>query len=548
MKKMICANLLLSAVYLSPVCAEETYSVNGFVTTTAYGPRDFVTVNQTSSTVSVVKSKGNGVYSNSQTLDTVESKEDSWTGNITKEKGDPSHLAHGDIDNDGDIDILVSNSAKATVSVLKNDGSGSFSLFYEYPMLDSQFKAAFKDEPNYDQKTGPIRLADMDGDGDLDLLFVLHQYGGPSAQYDEVDGKLALYWNLGNGSFTDSGSTLAEYEITDFIVADFYMDGRPDVMVNCKACEQIYPIKNKKTLNNGQLQFGTPVNDGIFFFGNELAAGDIDGDQDIDIVAIDKENNQLIIGRNQSHNDGLALWLSSDLQETVDFVNLYKDFPSQYMPTDVALGDLDNDGDLDVVISFSDLNIVHVLANDGSGQFSFTTGANVIHPGAIALEDINHDGFLDIVVTDDENNKLRLVELEGITNKGGLNIKGASSLSVGEKPVAITAAFLTTNHGAGLNGVTVSIGNKTAVTDASGFFSITGLSSGEYTASAAKSGYSIASSQDTFSIDSHSIQGIEFTAASSWRGGNTRVNNRSTSTELNQQDLTRDLIKQDWVR
>ncbi len=82
----------------------------------------------------------------------------------------------GDLDLDGDIDIVVSNSNDDTLSVLLNNGSAVFSSF---AILETS------NEPM------GIRLADLDADGDLDIL-VANEFGVGS------NGNINIFENLGN--------------------------------------------------------------------------------------------------------------------------------------------------------------------------------------------------------------------------------------------------------------------------------------------------------------------------------------------------------------
>ncbi len=73
---------------------------------------------------------------------------------------------------------------------------------------------------------------------------------------------------------------------------------------------------------------------------------------------------------------------------------------------DVVVGDIDNDGDLDIVaVSTNTNNQVHVLKNDGSGIFDTTNSFPITGntaPNEIHLADFNNDGYLDIITNGDQ--------------------------------------------------------------------------------------------------------------------------------------------------
>ena len=77
--------------------------------------------------------------------------------------------------------------------------------------------------------------------------------------------------------------------------------------------------------------------------------------------------------------------------ETIDFSDY------GYKPHKIKCGDLDNDGDFDVVVSSKEYSIVQVLRNDGTGNFSYNLIAESISTDPIDLADIDNDGALDII-------------------------------------------------------------------------------------------------------------------------------------------------------
>ncbi|REJ75976.1 MAG: VCBS repeat-containing protein [Acidobacteria bacterium] len=76
-----------------------------------------------------------------------------------------------------------------------------------------------------------------------------------------------------------------------------------------------------------------------------------------------------------------------------------KEFPVGNRPQSIALGDVDNDNDQDVVVANLQSNDVAVLRNNGGGGFlpAISSGAD-IGPLQVVLKDLNNDQFLDAVV------------------------------------------------------------------------------------------------------------------------------------------------------
>ena len=113
--------------------------------------------------------------------------------------------------------------------------------------------------------------------------------------------------------------------------------------------------------------------------GHTIVAEDFNGDGHVDIASVDILSSTpltVLLG----HGDGT-------FEPTAGYPNTGRD---------MAAGDMDNDGDIDLVLS----NGGHVVLNDGNGNF-FINGVagDVEFGGDIALGDLDEDGYLDIVTT-----------------------------------------------------------------------------------------------------------------------------------------------------
>ena len=217
--------------------------------------------------------------------------------------------------------------------------------------------------------TAGLALGDLDGDGDLDLVFA---NGRHVAEPDP------LYLNDGAGTFYPRGMLSEEPDRSYAVVlADFDGDGSLDAIVANDTGD-----RSRIYLNDGRAGFrllrglgsGREARRGV-------AAGDLNGDGDPDVV---------LVGPGQDHaylNGGGLSWTESPLGNGQDY------------SLSVALGDLDGDGDLDVAVGNRNgqPNVIHL--NDGKGAFPETRpfGRGADETVSVALGDLDGDGDLDVV-------------------------------------------------------------------------------------------------------------------------------------------------------
>jgi hypothetical protein len=130
---------------------------------------------------------------------------------------------------------------------------------------------------------------------------------------------------------------------------------------------------------------------------HHLQAMDIDGDGKPDLVLLNAGSGTLSIYRNVGTPDSLT---SSSFAAPVNFV-AGGTFPSSYVSI-LAMGDLDNDGKVDIVVADGNLNRLQIFRNSSTpGSVSFDapmTIATGLNPYGLAVGDIDGDGKLDLIV------------------------------------------------------------------------------------------------------------------------------------------------------
>ncbi|MFT7536859.1 MAG: hypothetical protein ACI85K_002814, partial [Hyphomicrobiaceae bacterium] len=270
-------------------------------------------------------------------------------------------VAMADVDGDGDLDVITGNAqgfgGGAQNRLLLNDGSGVFADETAAQMpIDADV-------------THDLVVADIDGDGDVDLLFA-------------NDGTSRLYRNQGNGFFVDATASLFAVAGGAAAIACGDVDGDGDLDVALGDAGQ-----NRLLLNNGTGLFTEVTASQLpahLDTTTALRFADVDGDGDLDLVIANHGQTRLCL------NDGAGTFSDASLSQ---------------MPVDadissgLQLGDLDEDGDLDLVLANDGQN--RLYQNDGSGTFTDATVAllptDQDTSNGVSLADVDRDGDLDII-------------------------------------------------------------------------------------------------------------------------------------------------------
>ncbi|HET6203534.1 MAG TPA: FG-GAP-like repeat-containing protein [Planctomycetota bacterium] len=277
-------------------------------------------------------------------------------------------MALGDVDGDGDLDALIANDL-GTEGLLVNNGAG-------------QFTDASSQLPPATDSTYVVALGDVDGDGDLD--FLTGNYSGQPPR---------LYLNGGTGVFSDATFQLPFGAIwtNDIGLGDVDADGDLDALLAVYS----FSLGNRLYLNGGSGVFSNASGQLPPVSGLAAAVdlGDVDGDGDLDAL----------IG-NQQAPDRLYLNNGSGV-----YSNAAGQFPSIVDSTnDARLMDLDGDGDLDAFLGNSGTSPLY--RNDGTGVF---TDATFLLPPldfdavrSIAAGDVDGDGDLDLFLGNEGRDRL----------------------------------------------------------------------------------------------------------------------------------------------
>ena len=247
---------------------------------------------------------------------------------------------------------------------------------------------------------GQIKFADFNGDGKLDALVV-----GQTTAYATVTAstsKIGLYLGVGDGTFTDATATwfpTAPTAVTCGILAlaDYDRDGNIDFCYAGRTdagANVIYIYKNN----------GTSFSDvtTAAFTGTTAPTGCYSGSIQWGDIDNDGDLDLMIAGRTYS-----TISYPSSSANRVASHQIYKNngngtFTQTYTSTtQICYGqalfvDLDNDGDLDIYYSGGP-NLGAYMINDGTGAYATAITNNATRGSNMVIGDFNKDGILDLL-------------------------------------------------------------------------------------------------------------------------------------------------------
>ena len=267
----------------------------------------------------------------------------------------PSALTAVDLNNDGFVDLAVSNAGSNTISVLLGNGDGTFAAHVDYATGAAPMAVA---------------VGDFNQDGILDLVTA-----------NQTDNTVSIFLGAGGGVFQQQTVYATGNHPNAVIVADLNGDGNLDLAVTNEADNSVSIL-----FGNGDGTFAGHLDYPVGQAPDALAAGDFNGDGKLDLAVANGITPGGSVSILLNHGDGS--YLPGVQYATGDSVS-------------VVTGDFNGDGQLDFAAANFLAESLSVYTGKGNG--AFTLGPNQTtrlapNPIGLVMGDVNSDGTLELML------------------------------------------------------------------------------------------------------------------------------------------------------
>ncbi len=275
-------------------------------------------------------------------------------------------VAVGDVDGDGDLDALSASRNDDTIAAYLNPGTPATS--WTLRTISTTAMDAFS-----------VAVGDVDGDGDLDALSA-SRYDDKIAWYENADNtNPGTSWVIHTISTTADGAASVQ-------VGDVDGDGDLDALSSSFFDDKVAWYENADNSNPGAswvLHTIATDADGII----SVSVGDIDGDGDLDAISA-------------SYFDSTAAWYENPGPNGTTWVP-HAISTNAGEPFSVAVGDMDEDGDLDAVSASRTIDTIawheNVSTPPGTSWVQRTISTSADGAYAVVVADLDGSGDLDIL-------------------------------------------------------------------------------------------------------------------------------------------------------
>jgi hypothetical protein len=314
----------------------------------------------------------------------------------TKTSTNPTPIATGDFNNDGNADVVVQISGTNQIEVFLGKGDGTF----QAPKTVSVSLPS-----GYYLTSAPIVASDFNQDGNVDLVVVASSSGGADTVY-VLEGNGEGSFSNPHGIYTDA---IYNHLVDGIVAGDFDGDGKPDIALTDDDSFQgsYFGTALVVLYGNGDFTFDKTT---AYSVSNSahltIASGDLNGDGKTDLFGlINSSSQQLAVFYAGSSRTFESYFL--DIPNS-DFAGdpTYPFFPLP-LTFQLVMADFNGDGRMDLAGAHGNSSgaaqMVYLLAGVNPGEFTIQTsplqnlGSNQFYSNPVVADE-NHDTKPDIVI------------------------------------------------------------------------------------------------------------------------------------------------------
>jgi predicted nucleotidyltransferase len=372
----------------------------------------------------------------------------------------PISIAIGDFNNDSRLDIVVANPYDNNIGISFGFGNGSFGEQMPYWMPNNSVPVCVAVDDFNNDRVFDIAIANRDGNSIGILLgygdgtfsnVTTYSTGNNSSPCSMAIGDInkdkwmdivvanryaktvGIFFGYGNGTFSSEKtySMGNRSNLTSIAVGKINNDTILDIIVTDYASDDSYI----------GILYG--LIDGSFAALQTYSTGS--SSNPLSVVICDFNNdNRVDLAVANSNTDNIGIMLQGN---TIPF-GTQATFPTgdNSQPSSVAMGDFNNDNQLDIAVANSGTNNIGILLGYGNGSFTaqktYSTGP-YSRPTSITVSDFNNDKQLDFAVTNSDSNNIEIYCGYG---NGSFAIVASYSTGQSSAPSSIDAADLNRDH------------------------------------------------------------------------------------------------------
>jgi hypothetical protein len=294
----------------------------------------------------------------------------------------PVAIASADMDLDGDIDLILANRDTDDLSLLLNNGNGTFLAEIIIPAGGLPIDLA---------------IADFNTDGRPDIAV---SDSGQSNVRVYFGGADVTSWGPPNFVLTTHGGGGTGGQAPNNLIAkDLNLDGAPDIATSNAGSDTLTIMYNTGSGSFFSGDFAILVDTGEN--PGDLACADMNGDGEPDLIVIDRIDNTVSVHFN-NWNGGANTFPTFPTSTTIAVAG---------SPEGLAIADLgaeEGDGDKDILVATISAG-VNVLLNNGSGVLTDGGNYGTSSDSEPAAGDLDGDGDADVVLCNAPANQINVL-------------------------------------------------------------------------------------------------------------------------------------------